>query len=83
MIAENYTPQSLGKIKEVQAAHHSHRPVSVLREEIGYPAHLNGQVGDLRFHKDVGGFTVTYCAQVPSQAVVMVEDYNLKLPTAA
>ena len=29
LIAENYTPQSLGKIREVLAAHHSHRIVPV------------------------------------------------------
>jgi alpha-galactosidase len=47
--------------------------ISVAWEEIGYPAHLNAKVRDLWAHKDVGSFTGTYSASVPSHDVVMVK----------
>jgi alpha-galactosidase len=47
--------------------------VSVSWEEIGYPNHLTAKVRDLWAHKDVGTFTGSYSAKVPSHAVVMVK----------
>jgi len=42
-------------------------------EDVGYPAHLQAKVRDLWAHKDVGTFSGSYSAQVPSHTVVMVE----------
>jgi alpha-galactosidase len=48
-------------------------PISVKWEEIGYPAHVSAKVRDLWAHKDVGSFTGSYEAKVPSHTVVMVK----------
>ena len=50
----------------------SDSPVSVTWTEIGYPAHLKAKVRDLWQKKDLGKFTGSYNAQVPSHGVVMV-----------
>jgi len=50
----------------------SDSPVSVNWSEIGYPAHLRAKVRDLWQKKDLGQFTGSYTAQVPSHGVVMV-----------
>jgi alpha-galactosidase len=50
----------------------SDSPVSVTWTEIGYPAHLKAKVRDLWQKKDLGKFTGSYKAQVPSHGVVMV-----------
>ncbi|HXY01873.1 MAG TPA: alpha-galactosidase [Candidatus Limnocylindrales bacterium] len=47
--------------------------ISVAWEDIGYTAHLPAKVRDLWAHKDVGTFTGSYSAKVPSHAVVMVK----------
>jgi alpha-galactosidase len=47
--------------------------VSVNWVQIGYPEHLSAKVRDLWMHKDVGSFTGTYSAKVPSHSVVMVK----------
>ncbi|HTS12898.1 MAG TPA: glycoside hydrolase family 27 protein [Candidatus Limnocylindrales bacterium] len=41
-------------------------------EQIGYPEHLNASVRDMWAHKDLGKFTGSYKATVPSHSVVMV-----------
>jgi alpha-galactosidase len=48
-------------------------PISVAWDEIGYPAHLSAKIRDLWAHQDVGSFTGTYSAKVPSHAVVMLK----------
>ena len=50
----------------------SDSPVSVTWTEIGYPVHLKAKVRDLWQKKDLGKFTGSYYAQVPSHGVVMV-----------
>ena len=47
--------------------------ISVAWEEISYTGHLPARVRDLWAHKDVGSFTGSYAAKVPSHAVVMVK----------
>jgi alpha-galactosidase len=51
----------------------SESDVSVNWLEIGYPDHLPAKVRDLWAHKDVGSFTGSYSAKVPSHSVVMVK----------
>ncbi len=50
----------------------SDSPVAVNWTEIGYPAHLKAKVRDLWQKKDLGQFTGSFRAQVPSHGVVMV-----------
>jgi alpha-galactosidase len=47
--------------------------MSVSWEELGYPAHLSAGVRDLWTRKDLGKFTGTYAAKVPSHGVVMIK----------
>jgi alpha-galactosidase len=47
--------------------------ISVSWEEIGYPAHLSAAVRDLWAKKELGKFTGTFGANVPSHGVVMVK----------
>jgi len=47
--------------------------VSVSWVEMGYPGHLSAKVRDLWAHKDVGSFTGSYSAKVPSHSVMMVK----------
>jgi alpha-galactosidase len=51
----------------------SENDISVSWEQIGYPNHLPAKVHDLWLHKDVGSFTGSYSAKVPSHSVVMVK----------
>jgi alpha-galactosidase len=46
--------------------------ISVAWNQIGYPAHLSAEVRDLWAHKDLGQFTGSFKASVPSHGVVMV-----------
>ncbi|HUJ30918.1 MAG TPA: glycoside hydrolase family 27 protein [Candidatus Acidoferrum sp.] len=46
--------------------------ISVDWQQIGYPAHLSAAVRDLWAHKDLGKFTGSFKAPVPSHGVVMV-----------
>ncbi|MGH9511172.1 MAG: alpha-galactosidase [Terriglobales bacterium] len=41
-------------------------------EDMGYPKHLSAEVRDLWQHKELGKFTGTFSAAVPSHGVVMV-----------
>jgi alpha-galactosidase len=50
----------------------SEADISVLWEDLGYPAHLSAAVRDLWAKKDLGKSTATFSAKVPSHAVVMV-----------
>ncbi len=47
--------------------------ISVSWDEIDYPNHLSAKARDVWAHKDVGTFTGSYSAKVPSHAVVMVK----------
>jgi alpha-galactosidase len=47
--------------------------MSVSWEELGYPAKLSAGVRDLWTKKDLGKFTGTYAAKVPSHGVVMIK----------
>ena len=47
--------------------------VRVSWDQIGYPNHLAAKVRDLWSHRDLGSFTGTYSAKVPSHSVVMVK----------
>jgi alpha-galactosidase len=47
--------------------------ISVSWEEIGYPTHLSAAVRDLWAKKELGKFTGTFGANVPSHGVVMVK----------
>jgi len=51
----------------------SETDVSVSWEQIGYPNHLPVKVRDLWTHKDLGSFTGTYSAKVPSHSVAMLK----------
>jgi alpha-galactosidase len=51
----------------------SETDVSVSWEQIGYPNHLPVKVRDLWTHKDLGSFTGTYSARVPSHSVAMLK----------
>ena len=51
----------------------SETEISVSWEELGYPAHLSGGVRDLWLKKDLGKFSGTFSAKVPSHGVVMVK----------
>ncbi len=46
--------------------------ISVAWNQIGYPDHLSAEVRDLWAHKNLGRFTGSFSATVPSYAVVMV-----------
>jgi alpha-galactosidase len=46
--------------------------ISVAWNQIGYPDHLSAEVRDLWAHKDLGKFTGSFKASVPSHGVVMV-----------
>jgi alpha-galactosidase len=46
--------------------------ISVPWNQIGYPDHLSAEVRDLWAHKDLGKFTGSFKASVPSHSVVMV-----------
>ncbi len=46
--------------------------ISVSWEDLGYPAHLSGAVRDLWAKKDLGKFTGTFSAKVPSHGVAML-----------
>jgi alpha-galactosidase len=48
------------------------KEMSVNWTDIGYPSSFNGKVHDLWFHKDVGSFTGSYSAKVPSHGVAFV-----------
>jgi alpha-galactosidase len=50
----------------------SEADISVLWEDLGYPAHLSAAVRDLWARKDLGKSTGTFSARVPSHAVVML-----------
>ncbi|HEX5422699.1 MAG TPA: glycoside hydrolase family 27 protein [Candidatus Acidoferrales bacterium] len=50
----------------------SEMEISVDWNQIGYPDHLSAEVRDLWAHKDLGRFTGSFKATVPSHAVVMV-----------
>ena len=47
--------------------------VRVSWDQIGYPNHLAANVRDLWSHSDLGSFTGSYSAKVPSHSVVMVK----------
>jgi alpha-galactosidase len=47
--------------------------ITVAWEDLGYPAHLSAKLRDLWAHKDLGSFTASYSAKVPSHAVIMVK----------
>lgn len=51
----------------------SENEVRISWDQIGYPNHLSAKVRDLWAHKDVGAFTGSYAANVPSHSVVMVK----------
>jgi alpha-galactosidase len=51
----------------------SENDISISWEQIGYPNHLPAKVRDLWLHKDLGSFTGSYSAKVPSHSVVMVK----------
>jgi alpha-galactosidase len=46
--------------------------ISVTWNQIGYPDHLSAEVRDLWAHKDLGKFTGSFKASVPSHGVLMV-----------
>ena len=50
----------------------SEEQISVAWHQIGYPDHLAAKVRDLWAHKDLGKFTGSFSAAVPSHAVLMV-----------
>jgi alpha-galactosidase len=47
--------------------------ISISWEGLGYPAHLSAAVRDLWEKKDLGKYTGSYSAKVPSHAVVMLK----------
>jgi alpha-galactosidase len=51
----------------------SESAISVNWVQIGYTDHLSAKVRDLWAHKDLGSFTGSYSAKVPSHSVVMVK----------
>jgi alpha-galactosidase len=46
--------------------------IAVYWEQIGYPGHLSAAVRDLWVHKDLGTFTGSFKAAVPSHGAVVV-----------
>jgi len=50
----------------------SEADISVSWEDLGYPTHLAAAVRDLWAMKDLGKFTATFSAKVPSHGVVML-----------
>ena len=51
----------------------SESEVGIPWEQIGYPNHIPAKARDLWAHKDLGSFTGSYSAKVPSHSVVMVK----------
>jgi len=50
----------------------SEQQITLNWEDLGYPSHLPAAVRDLWDHKDLGKFTGSFSARVPSHGVVMV-----------